>query len=76
LRIDVEGSGFVSRAVPLAAYVGDVPVERIVTKLGFSGFAGMLRMLPPEGAELKVGYLDSPLMSTGFTYQTPPPVAT
>ena len=71
-RMEVQGVDFVHRAAFVVAQVGDVPVEAIVVKMNGDGFVGHLRTLPPVGAELKVGYADTPLMGTGFTY--PPSV--
>jgi hypothetical protein len=72
LRIDVEGSGFRARAIPFVASVGNVPVEVIAPKMAGAGFLGLLSSYPNDGDELKVGYLDEGLISTGLTYQTPP----
>jgi hypothetical protein len=73
LRIEVEGSEFLHRAAPVVARVGDVRVEWIIVNMDGDGFAGFLRTFPPVGAELKVGYADSNLIETGFTYD--PPIA-
>jgi hypothetical protein len=71
-QLDVEGSGFQHRAAPLLARVGNVPVEAVIIKAQEDGFIGLLRAIPPDGAELQVGYLDSGLVNTGFIYPSPP----
>ena len=70
VRVMFAGTGFVKAAVPIVAMVGDLHVEGIVVDQG--GAAGFLREIPPTGAPLKVGYLDTGLHDTGFTYPGPP----
>lgn len=69
LQVEVEGSGFESRAGSVIAQVGDVPVERIVLKLEGDGFMGLLREQPNAGDKLQVGYLDMGLMETDIEFQ-------
>jgi hypothetical protein len=68
-RLSVGGTGFVARAAPAIATVGNVAVQSVVLAPGGKGFVGFLAAIPPIGAELKVGYLDTGLQSTGITYQ-------
>jgi hypothetical protein len=68
VRVTVKGDGFVPRAVPLDAAVGEVPVVGIVFDLDGGGFVGYLTSAPPDGATLKVGYLDDELTDTGITF--------
>jgi len=71
LRVEVKGSEFLLRAAPIVAQVGNVMVESIVVNMEGDGFGGLLRSLPPARSELKVGYLDTGLTGTGFTYDPP-----
>ncbi len=71
LRVEVEGSGFIHRAAPLVAQVGDVIVENIVVNLEGDGFVGQLRTFPKNGDKLKVGYLGTPLVTTNIVYHPP-----
>jgi hypothetical protein len=71
LRVEVEGEEFIHRALPVVAQVGNVRVESIVVNMAGDGFVGLLRSVPPVGAELKVGYADSKLIETGITFNPP-----
>lgn len=55
-QVHVLGSGFVDRALPVSAKVGDVPVEQIVSGPDGGGFSGLLATEPPDGALLTVGW--------------------
>lgn len=70
VRISVGGDGFVMRASPLVAEVGDVPIEGLIINGG--GAIGFLRAIPPAGAPLRIGYLDLGLNDTGITYPAEP----
>lgn len=69
LRVEVQGSNFQHRSAPLIAQVGDVIVENIAMRLESDGFVGQLRQLPKNGDKLKVGYLDTGLVTTNIVYQ-------
>ncbi|MDX6530203.1 MAG: hypothetical protein QOH41_2493 [Blastocatellia bacterium] len=71
LRVEVKGGEFQHRAAPVVATVGDVPVEAIIVRAAGDGFVGHLRASPPDGAKLKIGYLDTELVETDFTYSAP-----
>jgi hypothetical protein len=66
VRVSIAGEGFVSRALPLIAEVGEVPVRSIAIIGG--GAVGFLSSVPPAGARLRVGYLDHGLHDTEFTF--------
>ncbi len=68
LRIVVQGSHFMHRAKPIAAEVGQVPVEVIVIDAEGDRFVGLLGALPNNGDVLKVGYLGGQLLNTGLAY--------
>ncbi len=70
VRVRFAGTGFVQAAIPLVATVGDLPVEGLIVLEG--GAMGFLREIPPAGARLRVGYLDTGLEDTGFTYSGAP----
>ncbi len=70
LRIHVAGEGYVARALPLAAVVGDVVVEQVVEDPTGRGFTGVLAEVPEEGAVLKVGWIDSDLVATDVVFHT------
>jgi hypothetical protein len=71
MRVTAKGSGFATRAVPLGAQLGDVPVEGLVIDLDAAGFTGYLRRIPPSGSRLLVGYRDGELADTGITFDPP-----
>ena len=69
IRVSVGGSGFVERAVPVAARVGDVPLQRIVVSPDGEGIVGFLDAEPADGAHLAVGYLGEEEIETDFAYR-------
>jgi hypothetical protein len=73
LRISVTGSGFIARAKPVVAQVGDTPVEGIMLLPDGGGFLGFLSSAPPIGARLVVGYLDEAMVETDVAFE--PPIA-
>jgi hypothetical protein len=66
--VTVSGSGFVTRALALFAFIGDVDVQNIVLSPDASGFTGLLATLPNDGDALSVGF--SNLMTTDLVYHT------
>jgi hypothetical protein len=68
LRIHVAGSGYVARAIPVAAAVGPVMVQGIMAHPDGQGFTGVLAELPTEGDVLKVGWLGQELVDTTVVY--------
>jgi hypothetical protein len=66
VHLNVSGSGFCQRAVPLLARVGDQLVTRIVLSSDGRSFAGMLGQLPNAGDHLHVGFADEELHDTGI----------
>jgi hypothetical protein len=71
LEVVVEGAPgtFLHRAAPVVAYVGELPVELLMVHADGRGFSGRLAMEPPDGARLKVGYLDAGTSDTGIAYR-------
>lgn len=70
VRVHVIGSGYVKRAVPAAAVVGDVEVQQITLHPDGRGFTGLMDDRPRHGDVLKVGWLGSPLVATPVVYRT------
>lgn len=68
MRVTVKGSGFVIRALPLMAQVGDLTVEGLQLNPDGTGFVGYLPTEPAQGAMLRVGYPEGEIMDTDFTY--------
>lgn len=68
IRIHVSGSGYLARAIPPAAAVGDVVVQQLMAYPGGGGFTGVLAESPAEGDVLKVGWLGSPLVETPVVF--------
>ncbi|GAA1197112.1 hypothetical protein F4556_007322 [Kitasatospora gansuensis] len=68
LRVHVSGTGYVRRAVQVAAVVGEVVVEQIIPAAGGDGFTGMLAAVPAEGDVLKVGWADDELVDTPVVF--------
>jgi len=71
VRVSLAGEGYVERAAPLIAKVGDVPVVAM-SVTGPDGAVGFLAEVPPGGARLSVGYIDSGLEETDITFPDPP----
>jgi hypothetical protein len=69
LRVHVSGTGYVARALPLVASVGDVVVQQIRTWADESGFTGVLRELPADGDVLRIGWADDELVATPVVFQ-------
>lgn len=71
VRVLLRGVGFEHRAAPVVVTVGELNVELIVpllTEEGTAGIQGLLTEVPPNGAEVSVGYADGPLFGTGFEF--------
>jgi hypothetical protein len=66
LYMSAQGDGFVERAIPLSATVGDVPVEAIYQSPAGDGFMGFLASVPADGAVLSIGYDE--LVPTAVVY--------
>jgi hypothetical protein len=69
LCISAQGDGFVERAIPLSAKVGDVFVQAIFQLPTGDGFTGYLATTPEDGAVLSIGYGDE-LTPTLIVYQS------
>ena len=69
-RVVISGEGFEDdRAAPLLAMVGDVSVDVLRMSQDGSTAAGLLTAIPPEGAPLRIGYMNDPeLSSTDVTF--------
>jgi hypothetical protein len=69
LRLHVVGTGFVDRALPLCAMVGEVEVIQVRFWIGGDGFSGDLNALPSEGDVLRLGWFDDgDLVDTPVVY--------
>lgn len=68
LRIHVAGSGYVRRAIPIAAAVGPVMVQGILPYPDGGGFTGVLAEMPTVGDVLRVGWLGRDLVDTPVVY--------
>jgi hypothetical protein len=68
LCVFAQGNGFVDRAIPLSATVGDVLVEAIYQSPAGDGFIGFLASVPADGAVLSIGYDE--LVPTSVVYQS------
>ncbi len=67
LQVFAQGSGFVERALPLMATVGNVVVQAIFQSPSGDGFMGFLDTMPNNGDMLSVGY--GQVAPTGIQYQ-------
>jgi hypothetical protein len=70
MHLQVRGEGFVARAVPLLARLGQQMVGRVVLSADGRGFAGILERTPQEGDRLHVGYADGELQPTDVVYRS------
>jgi hypothetical protein len=69
IRIFMQGEGFEDRVAPLVATVGDVEVDMLRVSPDGAAASGLLAKVPPEGAPLRIGYLNDPeLSSTDITF--------
>ena len=71
LRVIVRGTGFEIRSIPLVLAVGEQRAQVLMPVYGDAGVVGLQGLLPrvPEaGEEVRVGYEDRPLRSTGFEF--------
>lgn len=78
VHLQVRGDGFVPRAVPLLARLGQQMVSRVMLSPDGRGFAGILERTPRSGDRLYVGYADAELQPTDVVYDgsaSGPPVA-
>lgn len=75
MSIFVQGEGFVKRAQPLLARLGQQMVARVVVLADGRGFAGLLQRAPREGDRLFVGYADRDLVETSVVYRGGAPSA-
>ena len=69
MRVSIIGTGFEQRALPIVVKIGDKWLNSILPMPENSGVIGFLSEIPKIGDKVRVGYLDSPLMETTFTYQ-------
>jgi hypothetical protein len=70
-QLFVLGSGFVQRAAGLLASVGDEPLELVMINPEGDGFTGLLRAAPAEGAVLRFGWMDGPMIETAIVFHAP-----
>jgi hypothetical protein len=71
IRVAAKGNGFVVRAVPVSARVGEVPVEGLLIDEDAGGFTGYLSSVPPDGAHLFVGYGPDRMVDTDIAFEAP-----
>lgn len=72
MSVVITGTGFNDRSMPLVAAVGDVPVHALRTNAEGTKAAGLLSKAPPDGAPLRVGFLNSPeLLATPVAFHPP-----
>ena len=69
IHIQVIGTDFVARAVPVEARLGEQVIERVTLRPDGNGFAGILERAPREGERLYVGYADGDLEPTEVVYR-------
>ena len=72
LRVHLVGHGFVNRAVPVIGAVGDQPLDAVIVDQTLDAASGFLRAVPPAGAMVRVGYLDTGLADTEFSFPSIP----
>jgi hypothetical protein len=68
LRVHLVGHGFVQRAAPVIGAVGDQALAAVIVDQARDAASGFLRSVPPAGAVVRVGYLDTGLADTDFTF--------
>jgi hypothetical protein len=73
MRVTILGQGIEPRALPLVVLVGDQAAEAISFLFEGNGVSGLLVDKPAPGDVVRIGYADSSLIETDFTYT--PPVA-
>lgn len=68
VRVRILGENFEQQAIPIVAQVGQQTVDKIVPIVEGGGVQGFLAETPQINDELRIGYADGPLISTGITY--------
>lgn len=68
VRVTILGEGFVQRAIPIVATIGEQSVEGIVPLFDPVGIMGFLSEIPSDGDLLSVGYMDESMIETDFRY--------
>lgn len=68
-EIVVIGRGFVRRAVPIGAQLGQQEVGNISIRSDGTSFSGRLERAPSPGDRLAVGYMDEGLRQTRIVYR-------
>lgn len=69
MRVSIIGQGLEQIATPIIAAVGNEPLILVMPLSNGSGITGMLANAPASGDLVRVGYLDSELIDTGFSFQ-------
>ena len=76
MRLVIRGTGLEPRAMRLVAEVGPQAVQGLMPDVEQGVVLGFLTAVPTPGDELRIGYADEPLTSTGLTFTAPtPPVS-
>jgi hypothetical protein len=73
VRLVIRGSGLEERALPLVGELGPQKIQGLMPGGDEGVVLGFLIAQPSAGDELRLGYADQPLQSTGITFQ--PPIA-
>jgi len=68
---NIEGEGFIQRAIPIVARFGDVTARRVVPLGIAEGIRAVFSEMPPAGATLFVGYANERLVETRFKFVPP-----
>jgi len=69
MRVSIQGEEFEERAMPLVAMVGELTVDFMRVSPDGTSASGLLIEVPPQGAQLKIGYLnDRQLLATEITF--------
>ncbi|MGR6318215.1 hypothetical protein Q2K19_01750 [Micromonospora soli] len=71
MRVVIHGSGLVQGGIRMVAEVGPQEVEGLMPTTDEGTILGFLTRQPAPGDELRIGYENQPLTSTGITFEAP-----
>lgn len=71
MRVVIHGSGLIEGGIRMVAEVGPQAVQGLMPSTEEGVVLGFLTRQPASGDELRIGYENQPLISTGITFNAP-----
>jgi hypothetical protein len=69
VRVVIRGGGLEERALPLVGELGPQTIQCLMPGGNEGVVLGFLTVEPSAGDELRLGFADQPLVSTGITFE-------